>query len=227
MTREDYLMAQAFVLAIEVLSTQPGALRQDNNIREMKDCLDRLAVPSNLIAHLQSQARAQIDRLTPRALEVVHVVIGPGGFMLGGACPSRGNICDRAESMDGSEVRRIHEALGQAIGREVLQLDLGVMLGLNLASVEVGKWETEGASGPEAVAPSYLSQGLPGFRGDIPEWSYQQAFHAKAVRGLQILTPYWWLIMTRPVPWPSALGPSPSTGRLAILPTGTEGLRRL
>jgi hypothetical protein len=94
--------------------------------------------------------------------------------------------------MDGSEVRRIHEALGQAMGREVLQLDLGVMLGLNLASVEVGKWETEGARGPEAVALSYLSQGLPGCRGDIPEWSYQQAFHAKAVRGLQILTRYWW-----------------------------------
>jgi hypothetical protein len=69
--------------------------------------------------------------------------------------------------MDDSEVRRIHEALGQAMGREVLQLDLGVMLGLNLASVEVGKWETEGARGPEAVALSYLSQGLPGFRGDI------------------------------------------------------------
>jgi hypothetical protein len=34
MTREDYLMAQAFVLAIEVVSTQPGAFRQDNNIRE-------------------------------------------------------------------------------------------------------------------------------------------------------------------------------------------------
>ena len=62
MTREDYLMAQAFVLAIEVLSNQPGALRPDNNI--MKDCLDRLAVPSNLMAHLQSQAREQIDRVT-------------------------------------------------------------------------------------------------------------------------------------------------------------------
>jgi hypothetical protein len=67
MTREDYLMAQAFVVAIEVLSDQPGALRPDNNIREMKDCLDRLAVPSNLIAHLQSQARAQIDRLTRKS----------------------------------------------------------------------------------------------------------------------------------------------------------------
>jgi len=62
--------------------------------------------------------------------------------------------------MDGSEVRRIHDALGQAMGREVLQLDLGVMLGLNLASVEVGKWETEGARGPEAVALSFLSRGL-------------------------------------------------------------------
>jgi hypothetical protein len=71
------------------------------------------------------------------------------------------------------------EALGQAMGREVSQLDLRVVLGLNLASVEVGKWEDEGASGPEAVALSYLSQGLPGFRGDLPEWSYQQAFHAK------------------------------------------------
>jgi hypothetical protein len=42
------------------------------------------------------------------------------------------------------------------------------MLGLDLASVEVTKWEDEGASGPEAVALSYLSQGLPGFRGDLP-----------------------------------------------------------
>jgi hypothetical protein len=78
------------------------------------------------------------------------------------------------------------------MGREVSQLDLGLMLGLNLASVEVTKWEDEGASGPEAVALSYLSQGLPGFRGDLPEWSYQQTFHAKGTRGLQILTRYWW-----------------------------------
>ena len=63
MTREDYLIVQALVLAIEVLSNQPGALRPDNNIREMKDFLDRLAAPSNLMAHLQSQARVQIDRL--------------------------------------------------------------------------------------------------------------------------------------------------------------------
>ena len=92
--------------------------------------------------------------------------------------------------MEATEVRRLREALSEAMGREVSQLDLGLMLGLNLASVEVTKWEEEGASGPEAVALSYLSQGLPGFRGDLPEWSYQQSFHARGTRGLQILTRY-------------------------------------
>jgi hypothetical protein len=37
------------------------------------------------------------------------------------------------------------------------------------------------------VALSYLSQALPDFRGDLPEWSYQQAFHSKALRGLEML----------------------------------------
>ena len=63
MTREDYLMAQAFVLAIEVLSMQSGEFRQDRNTHEMKDCLDRLSVPSDLIARFQSEAKKQIDRL--------------------------------------------------------------------------------------------------------------------------------------------------------------------
>ena len=65
------------------------------------------------------------------------------------------------------------------------------MLGLDLAFVEVSKWENEGASRPEAVALSNLSQGLPGFRGDLPEWSYQQAFHAKGTwrGGAKVLFP--------------------------------------
>ena len=85
--------------------------------------------------------------------------------------------------MEATEVRRLREALSEAMSREVSQLDLGLMLGLNLASVEVTKWEEEGASGPEAVALSYLSQGLPGFRGDLPEWCYQQSFHARGTHG--------------------------------------------
>ena len=59
--------------------------------------------------------------------------------------------------MNGTDVRRIREALGQAMGREVSQLDLGLMLGVDLPSIEVGKWEDEGATGPDAVALSYLS----------------------------------------------------------------------
>ena len=44
-----------------------------------------------------------------------------------------------------------------------------------------------GGSGP--LLPS---QGLPDFRGDLPDWPYRQAFHSKALRGLQILTRYRW-----------------------------------
>jgi len=46
--------------------------------------------------------------------------------------------------VNGTEVRRVREALSEAMGREVSQLDLGLMLRLNLASVEVTKWEDEG-----------------------------------------------------------------------------------
>ena len=41
--------------------------------------------------------------------------------------------------VNGTEVKRVREAFSEAMGREVSQLDLGVMLGLNLASVEVSK----------------------------------------------------------------------------------------
>ena len=62
----------------------------------------------------------------------------------------------------------------------------GLMLGLNLASLEVTKWEDEGATGPEAVALSIPVARPAGLPRDLP-----QAFHSKALRGLQILTRYW------------------------------------
>ena len=48
--------------------------------------------------------------------------------------------------------------VSEAMGREVTQLDLGVMVGLNLAFVEVRKWEEERTAGPRRSL-SYLSQG--------------------------------------------------------------------
>ena len=80
--------------------------------------------------------------------------------------------------MNGTEVKRVREAMG----REVSQLD-----GLNLASVEVSKREDEGASGPEAVALSYLSQGLLGFRGDLPECRISKPFIAGAANSDPVL----------------------------------------
>jgi hypothetical protein len=43
-------------------------------------------------------------------------------------------------------------------------------LGGGDASRIVREWEDKQPSGPAAVALSYLSQGLPGFRGNLPEW---------------------------------------------------------
>jgi hypothetical protein len=56
--------------------------------------------------------------------------------------------------------------------------------------------ESEGASGPLAVALRYLSQGLPGFRGDLFEWSYQATFHE---RWPTLLMRYWWPRFTAPI----------------------------
>ena len=67
------------------------------------------------------------------------------------------------------------------------------MLGLNLASLEVTKWEDEAASGPEAVASPTCRKACRTSRGrSSAEWSYQQAFHSEGLRGLQILARYWW-----------------------------------
>jgi hypothetical protein len=40
----------------------------------------------------------------------------------------------------------------------------------------VTKWEGEGATGPEVVALSYLSQRLPGFRATFSKRSIQRAY---------------------------------------------------
>jgi hypothetical protein len=68
------------------------------------------------------------------------------------------------------------------------------MLGLSVdnAARLVRKWEEEEPSGPAAIALRYLSQGLPGYRGELREWSYQHEFHASAARGLQVLHRQWW-----------------------------------
>src|SRR3954451_22159479 len=96
--------------------------------------------------------------------------------------------------MTGADVKAIRNALSEATGRRVSQYDLGIILGLSVdnAARLVRKWEEEEASGPAAMALRYLSQGLPGYRGELREWSYQHEFHASAARGLQVLHRQWW-----------------------------------
>jgi len=57
-------------------------------------------------------------------------------------------------AVQGSEVKRIREEIGAAIGRRVSQRDLGLALGLSADNADrlVRKWEDGEPSGPAAVA---------------------------------------------------------------------------
>ena len=59
------------------------------------------------------------------------------------------------------------------MGREVTQLDLGLWSGSTLPSLRSGNGRRRArrARGGRSLLPV---AGLPGFRGDLPEWSYQQ-----------------------------------------------------
>jgi hypothetical protein len=52
--------------------------------------------------------------------------------------------------VEGSDIKRIREALGQATVERCHSSTSGVMLGLYLAVVKVSKWEDERTSGQEA-----------------------------------------------------------------------------
>lgn len=98
--------------------------------------------------------------------------------------------------MPGDEIRQIREGLAQAIGRPLCAHEFGARLGLPADSFAVSMMESEGATGPLALALRYLSQGLPGFRGDLPEWSYESTFHE---RWPTALVRYWWPRFMAPI----------------------------
>jgi len=100
------------------------------------------------------------------------------------------------------EIRRIREALAVAAGCSISPHEFGARLGIPADSI--GTIERDGASGPLAVALRYLSQGLPGFRGELTEWSYQATFHEGWPT---LLMRYWWPRFTAPI----ARGNGPAT----------------
>lgn len=51
--------------------------------------------------------------------------------------------------------------------------------------------ECDGLEGAGALALRYMSQGLPGFRGSLSEWSFQRTFHNND-KPDQVLCRLWW-----------------------------------
>lgn len=106
--------------------------------------------------------------------------------------------------MNGDDVKRIRDALGEARGRRVSQGEFAAIIGLAGANAgdHVRGFEDESRpiSGPVATALRYLSQGLPGFRGDLPEYSFQAVYqHAGTPRHAQVISRYWWPRFVAPI----------------------------
>ena len=74
-------------------------------------------------------------------------------------------------ALSGDAVRRIREAFNEATGTPLEADAFAERFGLPANS------ERDGLTGPGALALRYLSQGLPGFRGNLSEWSYQRTFY--------------------------------------------------
>jgi len=75
------------------------------------------------------------------------------------------------------DLRLVHNALSEAAGREIPEEEFAAL------------------ATPERAA-EYLSQGLPEFRGDLPEYSYQATFHE---RWPTLVTRYWWPRFVAPI----------------------------
>jgi hypothetical protein len=70
-------------------------------------------------------------------------------------------------TLSGDRVKRIREAYSEATGAPVGPEEFAAAFDLPAAG------ERDGVSGAAALALRYLSQGLPGFRGKLSEWSFQ------------------------------------------------------
>jgi hypothetical protein len=81
-------------------------------------------------------------------------------------------------------VKRIREAYGEAIGAPVTPEDFAAAFDLPAAG------ERDGVTGAAALALRYVSQGLPGFRGKLNEWSFQGLVGHHGPH--QVLCRFWW-----------------------------------
>ena len=86
--------------------------------------------------------------------------------------------------LSGRAVRRIRQAFNAAAAMPIDEATFAARFGIPTNS------ERDGVNGPGALVLRYLSQGLPGFRGNLSEWSFQRAFdHDKPDK---VLCRLWW-----------------------------------
>lgn len=87
-------------------------------------------------------------------------------------------------TLSGESVTRIREAYGEATGAPVTPADFAAAFDLPADA------ETAGIAGAAALALRYLSQGLPGFRGKLSEWSFQGLVGHHGPH--KVLCRFWW-----------------------------------
>lgn len=87
--------------------------------------------------------------------------------------------------MKPESVTRIREAYAQASGEDLTAQEFATRMGLPAEA------EAHGAEGAAETALRYLSQGLPGFRGDLTEWSFQAMFFERNTPS-NVLCRLWW-----------------------------------
>jgi hypothetical protein len=81
-------------------------------------------------------------------------------------------------------VKRIREAYSKATGVPVSPEHFAAAFDLPAGA------ESDGVSGAAALALRYLSQGLPGFRGKLNEWSFPGMVGHRGPH--QVLCRFWW-----------------------------------
>lgn len=102
----------------------------------------------------------------------------------------------RGMTLSGESVKRVREAYGEAIGASVTAEAFA-------AAFVLPPWcEQDGVTGTAALALRYLSQGLPGFRGNLPEFCFQGLVGHHGPR--KLLCRLWWPRFAAEIEWGQA-----------------------
>lgn len=96
-------------------------------------------------------------------------------------------------TLSGESVTRIREAYGEALGAPIEPEAFAATFDLPADA------EAVGVTGAAALALRYLSQGLPGFRGKLPEYCFQGLVGHQGPH--KVLCRFWWPRFAAEITW--------------------------